>query len=282
VGYQAGYSNTEAVQLSAIGQTAAYSNITAGYNTAWGNESLYSQHLGFVQHWPSVEMLLLTNTTASNNTAVGYQAGYTSTTAIGITAVGYKALRNNTGSRNSAFGGGDDTSYNAALGFNTTGTDSAAFGIGALAGNTTGSFNTASGVAALYNNTTASNNTAVGYQAGYSGTTSGSNAYLGYQAATRQQQVTAANVASATQTLYTNTTGYQQLRLVAGALYTTNGNENIGCGLSGFIFQHKRNSKRALGHYALQRQHDCQFQHGGWFQAAIPKHHWLKQHCNGS
>jgi hypothetical protein len=125
---------------------------------------------------------LSANTTASKNTAVGYEAGYTSTTAIGITAVGYKALRNNTGSRNSAFGGGDDTSYNAALGFNTTGTDSAAFGIGALAGNTTGSYNTASGVAALYNNTTASSNTAVGYQALYAQTTGGNNVAVGRSA----------------------------------------------------------------------------------------------------
>jgi hypothetical protein len=139
-------------------------NASGSFNTAIGGEALNS------------------NTTASSNTAVGYQAGYTSTTAIGITAVGYKALRNNTGSRNSAFGGGDDTSYNAALGFNTTGTDSAAFGIGALAGNTTGSFNTASGVAALYNNTTASNNTAVGFQAGYLNTTGSLNVAVGSNA----------------------------------------------------------------------------------------------------
>jgi hypothetical protein len=96
--------------------------------------------------------------------------------------VGFRALAVNTGSRNTAVGGGDNTTYNGALSANTTGTDNAAFGIGALANNTTGLTNTASGVAAMYNNTTAGGNTAVGFQAGYLNTTAENNAYFGREA----------------------------------------------------------------------------------------------------
>jgi hypothetical protein len=155
------------------------------------------------------------NTTASNNTAVGYQAGYTNTTGTWLTAIGYQAgytsnannntmvgyqagkfttgagttavgnaalQANSTGANNTAVG--DNT-----LASNTTGSSNAAVGggvagslTGALGSNTTGSFNTALGTSALYSNTTATNNTAVGYQAGYTNVFSGYNVFLGQQA----------------------------------------------------------------------------------------------------
>jgi hypothetical protein len=99
------------------------------------------------------------NTTASNNTAVGYQAAYANTTGSVNVAMGVTALYTN-----------------------TTGRDIAAVGASALLSNTTGSYNTAFGSSALEKNTTASTNTAVGYQAGYNHTTGGDSVFLGWQA----------------------------------------------------------------------------------------------------
>jgi hypothetical protein len=80
--------------------------------------------------------------TAGNNTAVGYQAGFS----------------------------------------NTTGTQNVVMGRGAMHSNSTGSYNVGLGYEALVNNTTASENTAVGYQAAYTNTTGASNSVLGWRA----------------------------------------------------------------------------------------------------
>jgi len=98
----------------------------------------------------------LNSNTGSNNTAVGYQAGYTNTTGDLLVAVGGQSLYSNTtGERNTATGW-----YSLVL-------------------NTTGSYNTAFGNQALYANTTANENTALGYQAGYSNTTSSYSTFIG-------------------------------------------------------------------------------------------------------
>src|SRR5262249_1772732 len=53
------------------------------------------------------------NTTASNNTAMGYQVGFHNTTGANNTAIGYHALLNNTtGSSNIALGSGAGVSLN--------------------------------------------------------------------------------------------------------------------------------------------------------------------------
>jgi hypothetical protein len=140
---------------------------------------------------------LYSNTTASNNTAVGYQAAYSNITGTGVTAVGKDALLVSTGSFNTAIGrsagsattsgvnnffggvnaGGTNSTgnYNTAVGGLDSG-NSAVLGL-----NTTGSNNTAFGSAALYSNTTASNSTAIGYTAGYTATGAG-NTFVGYGA----------------------------------------------------------------------------------------------------
>ena len=87
----------------------------------------------------------LNNTTASDNTAVGYQSGYSNTT------------------------GGANISVGRGAGFSTT----------------TGNNNTAMGYLSLANNTTAGNNTAVGYQSLYSHVNSDANSQntaLGFKA----------------------------------------------------------------------------------------------------
>jgi hypothetical protein len=120
---------------------------------------------------------LFSNTTASNNTAVGYQAGYTNTTGTGLIAIGQAALYNNTTAYNNTAIG------QASLYANTTGLSNTGVGHTTLRFNTTGSSNVAMGQEALTSNTTASNNTAVGYQAGYAVTTGEYNTYLGGTAA---------------------------------------------------------------------------------------------------
>jgi hypothetical protein len=122
------------------------------------------------------------NTTASNNTAVGYQAGYSNTTGTVNTFIGMNAGYSNTASGNvflGAYVGYYNTSgvANAALGGAFVGTTNTTF-----QANTTGSYNTVLGAAALQSNTTASNNTAVGYQAGYSNQTGLYNTFVGSNA----------------------------------------------------------------------------------------------------
>jgi hypothetical protein len=110
---------------------------TSNYNTAIGNDALY------------------TNNTGTNNTAIGYYALYSNTTGVANTATGTTALRYNTGNLNTATG-------NGALYTNTTGSNNTATGYVALYTNTTGTNNTAYGYGALYTNTIGSNNTAIG------------------------------------------------------------------------------------------------------------------------
>jgi len=151
------------------------SNTTASNNTAVGFAAAYS------------------NTTGANNTALGYQAYYSATTGTYNTALGYQSMNNAnvTGSYNLA--GGAFSLYN-----NTTGGNNTGLGYQALYANTTGTQNTAIGYAALSNNTTSSynvtvgnyslyvatgsGNTAIGYAAGYGVTSGTQNTLLGVDA----------------------------------------------------------------------------------------------------
>jgi hypothetical protein len=148
---------------------------------------------------------LRSNTTASDNTAVGYHAAYTNTTGSEITAVGRRSLYlNTTGSQNIAVGGQSLTS------------------------NTTGSSNTGIGYAALGLNTTASNNTAVGYQAGFSNTTGIYNTFIGaYAGYTSNVSGNALNVCIGVNSGYSLTTGTSNSFLGVEAGYSvTTGTKN--------------------------------------------------------
>ena len=133
------------ISNSAIGYHALYSNTSSRYNTAIGNQALYSL-TGIPPGW--------------YNTACGYQALY-SNTGGSNTASGYEALyTNTTGGSNTA--NGFQTLY-----YNTIGNKNTANGSYALWSNADGSGNTAVGYQALFQNTDGSNNTAIGYQAGF-------------------------------------------------------------------------------------------------------------------
>jgi hypothetical protein len=137
---------------------ALQGNTTGYYNTANGNQTLFS------------------NTTGSDNTANGYQALYSNTSGNSNTATGTQALYSNTsGYSNAANGDG-------ALYSNTTGHDNVAAGYQALALNTTGYLNMANGQQALYSNTTGYQNTANGDQALFSNITGFNNTAYGFNA----------------------------------------------------------------------------------------------------
>jgi len=156
---------------------------------------------------------LTANTTASNNTAVGYQAGYSNTTG-NLTAFGYRALRSqSTGTGNVAVG--TDTAY-----YMTTGSYNAAFGNAALQSNTSGSYNTAIGQEALLYNTTASNNTAVGYYALGDNTTGADGTAVGY-GALYNNTTGNYNTAVGKQSLVNNTTATHNTAVGYQAGYST-------------------------------------------------------------
>jgi hypothetical protein len=166
---------------TAVGTAALLLNSTNG-NTAVGSRALLNNTTGGtlaniqgVDVGPNVavgQQALESNTLASANTAVGYQAlqsfvtGPTGLEQIGLcTAVGFRALANANANAfaNSALG------FNALLN-NTDGGANTAIGLQALVDNTSGSGNVAIGNNAL-SNSNGSNNTALGFNAGSAVTT---------------------------------------------------------------------------------------------------------------
>jgi len=127
-----------------------------GFNTAEGQDALFS---------------LTPN--AAANTAIGFHALYFNTTGDSNTAAGADALANNrTGRSNTA------TGFHS-LNENTLGMANTATGVRALDHNQTGSRNTAFGSSALSNNTSGIDNIAVGFAAGIGLTTGSHNIAIG-------------------------------------------------------------------------------------------------------
>jgi len=160
---------------TAIGTAALLLNTASG-NTAAGSRALLNNTTGGtlaniqgVDVGPNVavgQQALESNTVASANTAVGYQALQSFATGplgleqIGLcTAVGFQALANTTG-----------------IGFANN-----AFGYHALMNNTDGGGNTAIGLQALVNNTIGNSNVAIGNNA-LSNSTGNANISLGFNA----------------------------------------------------------------------------------------------------
>jgi trimeric autotransporter adhesin len=158
--------------------------LTGSYNTAVGDQALYTIQGTASNNTAVGYQALGLNTTGSANTAIGQYALTDNITGIDSSAIGVQALYSATGSPNDALG------YDAGE-YITTGTANVAIGYHAIQGVSgtplTGNYNTAVGDAALDTiQGTAAGNTAVGYQAGYSGTgltTGTNNVYIGYNAA---------------------------------------------------------------------------------------------------
>jgi hypothetical protein len=91
----------------AVGDSALVSNTTASSNSALGSDALNGNTTG-ANNVAVGRSALQNNTTASQNTAVGYQAGYTNTLGTNNTFIGYGA-----GHESSA---ATTTGYNTAVG----------------------------------------------------------------------------------------------------------------------------------------------------------------------
>ncbi len=148
------------------------------------------------------------------------------TTAVNNTAVGWVALRNNTtGNENTAIG-------SSALHDNSTGSDNTADGFQALFSNTNGDRNTVTGWHALFSNTGANNNTADGYQALLSNINGGNNTRIGY-GALGANTTGNSNTAIGANAL-TNTTGSGNIALGSSAgVAVLAGDNNIHIGNGG-------------------------------------------------
>ena len=139
VGYQAGYSLTTGSGSNVfVGATAGY-YVTGTNNTALGYACLANNNSGATGSYNTAvgSSSLASNTTASYNTAVGYQAGYYQTgaqnTAVGVYAL-YGASGSSTGTGNTAVGYNSENAV-------TTGGYNVAFGRSTHSQLTTGSYN---------------------------------------------------------------------------------------------------------------------------------------------
>ena len=265
VGRQALFANLIGTDNSGFGLNALVSNTSGSYNTGLGRDALQA------------------NTTASNNTAVGYQAGYTLSAVANQTFVGYQAgYSRSTGADNySTVMVGNLAGYSTATGIDNTyvggyaaryqtGSTNTALGGGAFygaSGTSTGSNNTAIGYTALFSNTTASNNTAVGYQAGYTNstgtqlaffgksagaanTTASYNTFIGYQAGD-SNTTGAENTAVGNEALGANTTGAGSTSVGSGSLFAnTTGTYNSAVGNAALASNTTGSQNVAMGYQA--------------------------------
>ncbi len=219
-----GYPN----QNTAEGKGALFSLTIGGFdnqdNTAIGFDALFSSTNTFFNTAVGSQALF-SSTSSEANTAVGYKAMFGNTTGSFNTATGQQALAgNNTGLANTADGTG-------ALFANTTGGENTASGADALGDNTTGDFNTANGSAALLRNRSGNNNTANGGGA-LSGNTTGSN-----------------NTADGVNALLNNRLGDQNIALGSSAGSNTTGSNNIDIGNVGIRGESNRIRIGTLGNH---------------------------------
>ena len=188
---------------------------------------------------------LLSRTTGTFNTAIGFFSLGALTTANFCTGLGAGTLLVNTADQNTATGAGALLSNTIGFGntadgafallSNATGTHNAATGRFALFNNTSGSFNTAHGLDALYSNTTGDSNTAIGLSALAFNTTGTSNIALGTSAGqnltTGDRNIDIGNlgVANEGNTIRIGTTGEQSVTYIAGIAGQTVGAGGSTC-----------------------------------------------------
>jgi hypothetical protein len=169
---------------------------------------------------------LLSLTSGTYNTAVGFFSLSVDSTGSFNTANGAGALLSNTADENTATGAG-------ALLSNTEGSFNTANGAFALFSNTTGDFNTASGFQALFGNTTGSINTATGYRALQDNTTGTNNTATGFLALADNTEGDA-NTATGYRALHDNTTGIQNTAIGYYAGHDVTGDNNVCIGANVF------------------------------------------------
>ena len=185
------------------------------------------------------------HTTGNNNSFIGYQSGYSTTTGIGNTAMGANAFRaNTTGGNNTAVG-------NNTLTANTTADFNTAVGQSALSATTTGGYNTAFGQNTLANTTTGSNNTALGQTSLSTNTTGFGNVAVG-QGALTASTTADVNTAVGSSAMRTNTTGAQNVAVGTEALNSsTTASYNVAVGRSNSYTTTTGGNNTSVGFRAL-------------------------------
>ena len=210
----------------AEGAGALLSLTTGTYNTAIGYLSLRSNTEGGFNTGVGAGALLSNN--SGRNTATGAAALLSNTTGPANTANGALALLSNTeGGYNTAVG-------DRALQVHTAGDRNTAIGASALLNDMTGTSNTAIGAAALLNNTTGYWNTAIGDDTLGANTTGDNNTAIG-RAALFSNATGVHNTAMGSSALASNITGENNIALGSFAGRSTTGNSNIIIGHEGVV-----------------------------------------------
>jgi hypothetical protein len=170
------YAKTDTSNLVFVGYQAGNSNTSGTQNTAIGIGALQSNVSA--SYSTAVGYQALNVNTGGQNTAVGRQALYLSTGTSGSTAIGVNALYSST------YGGGNVAVGDTAAFGNTTGSGNVAIGNAALYNNASSSYTVAVGNQAMFNSNGGLYNTAVGYRALFTQDSYGgeSNTAIGYSA----------------------------------------------------------------------------------------------------
>ena len=212
-----------------------FSTTGAANGSTWGltGNSGTAAGTNFIGTNDNIDLVFKRNNVSSgflgaNNTAFGNASLPYNTTATNSSAFGYNSLNVNTAANNAAFG------YNS-LAVNTSGAFNAAFGAGALDANTSGAYNAAFGYNALGANTTVAGNSAFGYNALSTNLTGAYNAAFGYSALLANT-TGASNTAFGYNSLLNNTTGTNNTAIGYNtALGITTGSNNtiLGSNVTG-------------------------------------------------
>ena len=184
---------------------------------------------------------ITTATSATQDTAIGFDALFSDTTGNINTATGGDALfKNTTGSSNTATGAG-------ALQDNTTASDNTADGTFALTSNTTGTDNTATGSGALFGNTTGSNNTANGFNALGLNTNGSDNTAMGYRALLENGFDAIDNTGIGSGALSSNVSGGFNTAIGFNALFNNTASNNTAVGDQALLNNTKGTGNMATG-----------------------------------
>jgi hypothetical protein len=199
---------------------------SASYNTAIGYNSLRNNREG------------------SSNTAIGYNSLFNNITGHSNTTIGVQSLENNTiGTNNTAIGV-------QSLQNNTTGSHNNSIGSNTLQNNTTGVNNIGIGTYTLYNNTTGGNNIGIGTYTLYNNTTGGQN--IGIGPYILQENMTGdGNIGIGLSSLASGTNSYYNIGIGQQTLYTNRGYYNIAIGFQSLLSNTTAYHNIAVGHESL-------------------------------
>jgi hypothetical protein len=188
---------------------------------------------------------------SGGTTAEGQDALLSLTTGTFNTAVGFFSLRSNTlGQFNTAVGAGT-LLFNVGDPATLAGIENTAVGAGALFSNTLGADNTANGAFALFTNTTGDTNTAIGARALLSNTDGVGNTAVGTYAL-RFNTTGFGNTAVGEGALDLNADGFINTAVGSGALSAnTAGHENTAIGSETLLFNTEGSWNTAVGEEAL-------------------------------